>query len=55
MKTSWKHLENVLKTYDEDEYIRLDQGTLKMSSEDEDNSRLRVVFIKTNVCWDVYH
>ena len=34
MKTSWKLLEDVLKTYGQDEYIHLDQDALKTSSED---------------------
>ena len=33
-KTSWIRLEDVLKTYDQDEYIGLDQDVLKKSSED---------------------
>ena len=40
LKTSWKRLEEVLKTYDQDEYIGLDQDVLKTSSEDEDERRL---------------
>ena len=56
LKMSWRRLENVLKTYSQDEYIGLDQDVfwrrkaganifvlIKTSSED--------VFIKTNVCW----
>ena len=31
MKTTWKCLENVLKTYDQDEYIGLNQSVLKIS------------------------
>ena len=37
-------LENVLKTYGQDEYIGLDQDVLKTSSEDEDERRLQDVF-----------
>ena len=33
-KTSWSFLEDVLKTYGQDEYICLDQGIIKTSSED---------------------
>ena len=33
-KTSWRRLEDVLKTYGQDEYISLDQDVLKTSSED---------------------
>ena len=33
-KASWKYLEDVLKTYRQDEYIGLDQDVLKTSSED---------------------
>ena len=51
LKTSWRRLENVLKTYDQDEYIGFDQDVLKTSSEDEEKRRLQDVFIKTNVCW----
>ena len=40
-----------MKTYDQDEYITLDQEVLKTSSEDEDRKRLQDVFIKTNDCW----
>ena len=50
---SWRCLEDVLKTYSQDEYIGLDQDVLKTSSEDEDERRLQDVFIKTNVCWVV--
>ena len=64
-KTSWRCLEDVLKTYGQDEYIGLDQDVLKTSSEDvrlrqaysssedEDERRLQDVFINTNVCWAV--
>ena len=38
-----KRLENVLKTCNYGEYIRLDQDVLKTKTKD--------VFIKTNVCW----
>ena len=34
LKTSWKWLEDVLKRYHRDEYVRLDQGVLKTSYED---------------------
>ena len=67
LKTFWKRFEDVLKTYSKDEYIVLDQNVLKTSwrgkakanifvliktsSEDEDETRLQDVFIKTNVCW----
>ena len=43
-KASWKYLEDVLKTYRQDEYIGLDQDVLKTSSEDEDERRLQDVF-----------
>ena len=64
-KRSWRRLEDVLKTYGQDEYIGLDQDVLKTSSEDvrlrqaysssedEDERRLQDVFINTNVCWAV--
>ena len=47
-KTSWRGIEDALKTssqdvsntYDQDEYIGLDQDVLKKSSEDEDERRL---------------
>ena len=57
---SWpRRLEDVLKTYGQDEYIGLDQDVLKTSSEDvwlrricsSWSRRLEDVFIKTNVCW----
>ena len=67
LKTSWRcledvfarRLEDVLKTYSQDEYIGLDQDVLKTSSEDVRLRRtysswsrhLEDVFIKTNVCW----
>ena len=64
LTTSWKRLEDVLKTYDQDEYIDLDQDVfwrrmskvnifvlIKTSSEDKDERRLQDVFIKTNLCW----
>ena len=47
-KMSWKLLEETLKTYDQDEYIGLDQDVLKTSSGDEGEKRLPDVFIKTN-------
>ena len=63
-KASWRGLENVLKTYGQDENIGLDQDVfwrrmskanifvlIKTSSEDEDERCLQDVFIKTNVCW----
>ena len=34
LKTSSRRLENVLKTYDQDEYVDLDEDVLKTSSED---------------------
>ena len=34
LKMSWRRLENVLKTYSQDEYIGLHQDVLKTSSED---------------------
>ena len=34
LKKSWNCLEDVLKTYDQDEYIGFDQDALKTSSED---------------------
>ena len=37
---SRKRLEDVLKTYGQDEYIGLNQDVLKTSSEDEDERRL---------------
>ena len=37
-------LQGLLKTYDQDEYMRLDQDVLKTFSEDEDERRLRDVF-----------
>ena len=43
---SWRRLEDVLKTYDQDEYVDLDEDVLKTSSEDEDQRRLQDVFIK---------
>ena len=57
-----RRLEDVLKTYDQDEYIGLDQDVLKTSSEDlcvrwiysSWSRRLEDVFIKTNVCWVTY-
>ena len=39
-----RRLEDVLKTYGQDEYIGLDQDVLKTSSEDEDERRLQDVF-----------
>ena len=64
LKTSWRCLEDVLKTYSQDEYIGLHQDVfwrdkakvnifvlIKTSSEDEYERRLQDVFIKTNVCW----
>ena len=66
LKTSWRRLENVLKTYDQDEYVGLDEDVfwrrmskanifvlIKTSSEDEDERRLQDVFIKSNVWWVV--
>ena len=47
-KMSWKLLEETLKTYDQDEYIGLDQDVLKTSSGDEGEKRLPDVFIKAN-------
>ena len=44
LKTSWRRLEDVLKTYGQDKYIGLDQDVLKTSSEDEDERRLQDVF-----------
>ena len=38
---SWKHLEDVLKTHDQDKYTDLGQDALKMCSEDE---RLRQIY-----------
>ena len=57
-KISWRRLEDVLKTYDQDEYIGLEQDVLKMSFEDvwlrwiySSWSRgFKDIFIKTNVC-----
>ena len=55
-----RRLEHVLKTYDQDKYIGLDQDVfwrprhsswLKTSSEDQDERRFQVVFIKKNVCF----
>ena len=41
LKTSWsRRLEDLLKTYGQDEYIGLNQDVLKTSSEDEDERRL---------------
>ena len=59
LKKSWKRLEDVLKTYGQDECIGLDKDVLKTSSEDvwvrwlysSWSRRLKDVFIKTNVCW----
>ena len=48
LKMSWRRFEDVLKTYDQDEYIGLDQDVLKTSSGDEGEKRLPDVFIKTN-------
>ena len=46
LKMSWKCPEDVLRTYDQDEHIRLDQDVLK--------TKTKEVFIKTNVCWDLF-
>ena len=35
-----------MKTYDQDEYVDLDEDVLKTSSEDKDQRRLQDVFIK---------
>ena len=41
LKTPWRRrLEDLLKTYGQDEYIGLNQDVLKTSSEDEDERRL---------------
>ena len=49
---SWKLFEDVSNTYDQDEYIGLDQDVLKTSCEDESETRLQYVFIKTYVSWE---
>ena len=46
-KTSWKRLEDVLKTYSQDEYIGLNQEVLKTSSEDV---RLRQTYSSWSRC-----
>ena len=43
----------LLKTYEQGEYIDLDQDVLKTSSEDKDKRRLQDVFTKTKICWEV--
>ena len=43
---SWGRLEYVLKAYDQDKYVDLDEDVLKTSSEDKDQRRLQDVFIK---------
>ena len=58
-KTSWRYLEDVLKTSFEDVWARQVysiwsrhfEDVLKTSSEDEDERRLLDVFVKTNICW----
>ena len=61
LETPWKCLEEVLKTYDQGDYIRFDEDVLKEFSEDvfwsrmtKANSswsrRLEDVFVRTNVC-----
>ena len=44
LKMPWKRLEDVLKTYGQDEYIDLDQDVFKTSSEDKDERGLQDVF-----------
>ena len=51
LKTSSKRLKDVLKTYSQGVYIRLDQD-MKMSSEDKDKKRLQDVITKKNICWE---
>ena len=55
-------LQDVLKTSSEDVWVRRIysswsrrlQDVLKTSSEDKDERRLQDVFIKTNVCWEIW-
>ena len=62
LEMSSKRLEDVLKTYGQDEYIGLDQDVFKTSSEDvwlrriysSRSRRLEDVFIKTNIYWEVF-
>ena len=56
LKRSSKRLEDVLKTYDQDEYINLDQDVLKTFSEDEDvlkTSSSRRIFAGTNADFQI--
>ena len=43
----------LLKTYEQGEYIDLDQDVLKTSSEEKHKKRLQDVFTKTKICWEV--
>ena len=43
-KTSWTRLEDVLKTYDKDDYVGQDQDVQKASSKDKDERRVQDVF-----------
>ena len=62
LEMSSKRLEDILKTYGQDEYIGLDQDVFKTSSEDvwlrriysSRSRRLEDVFIKTNIYWEVF-
>ena len=67
LKTSWRHMAktNILvltKTSSEDVRLRRRysswwrrlEDVFKTSSEDKDERRLQEVFIKANVCWDVF-
>ena len=47
-----KPLEDVLKMYDQVEYICLDQDVSTASFADEDERSFEDVFTKTNVCWE---
>ena len=48
LKTSWRFFENVVKAYDQDEYIRFDQDVLKMSLRRLLKAKTKDVF-KTNL------
>ena len=54
IKTSWRRLEDVWVRWIYLSWSRHFEDVLKTSSEDKDERRLQDVFIKTNVCWDVF-
>ena len=57
LKTSWKRLEEVLKTYDQDEYIGLDQDVFWRRRRKTSSRLLHLfhLFIKAKVCWVVIY